>query len=143
MKPSFDISSRASASDRSAGGHDRVRGREVLGRQLLAVRAHRVRERREGGAQCRFVAGVDRARDLVVELVQLLLEPVVDPPLALAEHAHDHFVVASSSPAPGSSFAGVSSPVPSSAFILASSSSTCAPCEICASCRSMSSPDEV
>src|SRR5439155_4463353 len=65
-----------------------------------------------------LVAGVGRLADAVVDAVQLLRGVVVDAPLTLPHHADDHCP-------PSSSFFG--SPVPISAFIFASWSSTCDP----------------
>ena len=118
------------------GRDDRVRGAQVLVRELLAAVPHRVGERLQARPQGTLVALGDRAGDLCIELVEARDQRVVDAELALAQQPDDHAF------SPSISFGG-SSPLPSSAFIFASSSSTWLPCEISASWRSMSSPDEV
>ena len=116
----------ASEGDRSSSASRSPFERTVLG------------ERLEPLPERRLVVRLDGLRDLLVELLEPRGDRVVDAPLALAEQAHDHGF--GSSP-PASSFGA--SPCPISAFIFASWSSTSLDCEICASWRSMSSPDEV
>ena len=86
--------------------------------------------------EARLVAGLHGRDGLVVELVELVPGAFRDPVLVLRRDADDHAV-------PSWDFcsrAGASEvPGPSSAFILASSSSTAVPVESCASSRSRSS----
>src|SRR5262249_9951705 len=69
---------------------DRVRRRQVLVREPSSTRPHGVGQGGEACVQRRLVAGVDRLRDVVVELVQARTKVLVDAPLALAENPDDH-----------------------------------------------------
>src|SRR5581483_1046493 len=112
-----------------------VRRHELLVREAGAAVADGRGQRLQPVPERALIVRLDGSHDRIVELVQPLEQRVVDAELPLAEQPDDH--VASPSICFGAS------PCPSSAFIFASSSSTWLPCEICASCRSMSSPDEV
>src|SRR5262249_30174564 len=88
-------------------------------------------------AEARLVLGLDRVRGLLVGLVELACDVVGEAELRLVNEPHDHSLASSffaGSPPPPSSFCV--SPVPSSAFNAASSWSTCADAETCASSRS-------
>ena len=86
-------------------------------REGLALGAHELEQRVERLAKARLVAVGHRRDGVVVDRVQALERSVVQPVLALAEDADDH------EPFPSSICTG-SDPAPTSAFILASSSST-------------------
>src|SRR5581483_1014405 len=109
------------ADARHASAHVRVDRREHVAHQHLAVAG----------------LGVGQVAQLEVALARLAVGPRGENDGA----AHDCAGGDSSAGAP--SICGAASPPPISAFIFASSSSTCPDCWICASWRSMSSPDEV
>ena len=114
IRPSPSKSSRASSRVRSSGGTIPSDGRENLVRQAGAVRPHRLGHAPEQLRELLLVAGLERTLGLLVEVVEPLRNLVVHLELTLAEHPDDHG---------WSSF--FSSPEPSSAFICASSWSTC------------------
>src|SRR5262249_61627156 len=93
---------------------DHVGGLDLVVGKTLALLLHERPHLAEPRAELLLVVAVERGDGPVVELVQPFREPFGDPVLALGHQADDH--------APSSFF---SPPAPSSAFILASSSSTC------------------
>src|SRR5205085_9275429 len=115
---------------------DRLLGREVVVGDARPVRAHRLAHSPQELGQPLFVALLDRLSRLLVEVVEALGDLVVDLELALAHQPHDHF-------SSTFCFSTCFPPAGSSAFILASSSSTW-DCEATAlSCRSRSVWSEV
>ena len=128
-------SSPASTKLRSDGRQDDVGGVEVVVLELLALGAHDLQQLLEGRVEASSSPDVDRPHGGVVELVEARVQAVVEAVLPLVGDPDDHEPWPSSicldSPAP--------EPGPSSAFILASSSSTWVELESCASWRSMSS----
>ena len=120
------------ASGRAAGR--RVgRAEVVVGEPARRLRVPAAASARSAARQRVLVARPRRPRSVAASSsCSRRAERVVDPPLALAHQPDDHC------PAPIAGAGG--SPCPSSAFSLASSSSTWLPCVICASWRSRSSP---
>src|SRR5919198_2317214 len=115
---------------------DHVRLHQLVLGQLVAVGQHQLEHLVPQLPEAGLVALLDGRHRAIVQLVQPFLVGVGQPELPLARNADDHQADPSFSPSPR---AGASEPLPSSAFILASSSSTWAPAPICASSRSMSS----
>src|SRR3954452_3953477 len=118
------------------GREDELRRLEVVVRQRLALGADEVQQRVEGTAEAVLVGGPHGAHHGIVELVQPGVVGVVAAVLGLVRDADDHCVAP---PSPSWPFGAALSPEPSSAFILASSSSTSLDELSCASWRSMSS----
>src|SRR5579862_207315 len=105
--------------------HDQVGGRELGVVELLAGLAHELVQSPQRQSERYLVAGHDGALGVAIELVDRGANAVGDLPLTFAHQADDH------EPDPTSCAGG---PLrPSSAFSLASSSSTCPPCCTCAS----------
>ncbi len=107
------MSSRVSSSVRSAGRDDRVRGVQVLRRELRAAAPDELGHLLEDRVETLLVVCLERLERRLVEAVQLLAEVVVDLVLPFAHQPDDHC---------SSSFCF--SPEPSSPFSFASSSST-------------------
>src|SRR5262245_59765616 len=117
---------------------DEVRRREVGARQPLALVQDEPGELAEPLLELRLVAALHGGRGLLVDLVQPGLEAVRDLELPLAHHAHDHVACPPFCSAPPEGSSPGADPDPSSAFIAASSESTCDCDEIWASCLSRS-----
>ena len=98
-------------------------GPQILLAGPRAVLAHERQQLVEGGAPAGLVVAVDGRDRGVVELVELVVELVGELVLALLGDADDHAWPSSSC----LDSAGAAPGGPSSAFILASSSSTAAP----------------
>src|SRR5215218_1141810 len=107
---------------------------EVVVVERLALAAHEVQQLLEPRVEAGLVEGRDGADDGVVELVEPRVVAVVEPVLALVGDPDDHCW-----PPSPSCLDCPPEPWPSSAFILASSSSTSLDELSCASWRSMSS----
>src|SRR6266508_2439300 len=105
--------------------HDHIGRRQLGVVERLALVAHSPGQLLELRSEALLVACLEQFDGRIVELVQSLGRLVGEPELALAHQPRDHR---------SSSFCF--SPVPSSAFILASSSSTCDVEATCASSRS-------
>src|SRR4051794_14507291 len=113
---------------------DDLGGLEVVVVERLALGAHHVQELLERRVEGVLVAAIDGGDGRVVELVEPRVVAVVESVLALVRDPDDH-----AGPPSGSCLAWSPSPVPSSAFILASSSSSSLEELSWASWRSMSS----
>src|ERR1700677_320937 len=137
---------------------DHVGALERIVVELRALRAHIVQQLGEGAVETVLTAPFDDRHDLVLKLVQALGVGIFEPVLVLAGYAHDHRQPpaspersaapgSGSSPPPGASapagagaeICGAGAPWPSSAFILARSSSTAGALDSCLSWRAMSS----